>query len=136
MNALDQIKREESYRRFPYTDTVGKWTWGYGWNLEAEGVDEDIAAMVCERKINKIIASLRQAYSWFDALSVPRQGVLINMAYQMGLFGLSQFSDTLTRIENGDYGGASKGMLNSKWATQTPQRAIRLSEQMRKDEWV
>ena len=38
-------------------------------------------------------------------------------------------------IERGEYADAAKNMLASKWAQQTPERAARLSEQMKTGVW-
>lgn len=53
------------------------------------------------------------------------------MAYQMGVAGLAGFKNTLAMIADGDFGGAASGMLNSKWAKQTPNRARRHADVMR-----
>ena len=57
------------------------------------------------------------------------------MAFQLGIDGLLKFKNTLNLIEAGDYETASKEMLNSLWAKQTPERAKRLSEQIRTCQW-
>jgi len=48
----------------------------------------------------------------------------------MGSEGVSKFKNTLKLINNKDYAGASKEMLDSKWAQQTPDRAVKLSNLM------
>ena len=49
--------------------------------------------------------------------------------------GTQERIQILKMIEEGDYEGASKGMLNSLWAKQTPARANRMSKQMKTGEW-
>lgn len=136
MTPLEQITRDEGYRQYPYKDTLGVLTVGIGRNLDRVGISREEAGVMAENDINRCIAGLRQALDFFDGLSGPRQGVLINMAFQMGVRGLLKFTDTLARIERGDFEGAAKAMLNSEWARQTPLRAQRLAEQMRTDIWV
>jgi lysozyme len=58
------------------------------------------------------------------------------MAFQMGVDGLLKFKNTLELIKNGKYKEASDAMLDSLWAKQTPNRASRLSAQMKTGEWV
>ena len=53
------------------------------------------------------------------------------MVYQMGATGVSKFKSTLSHINNGNYEMASKEMLNSNWAKQTPDRAVRLADLVR-----
>jgi len=38
-------------------------------------------------------------------------------------------------VKAGDFDGAARGMLASLWARQTPERARRMSEQMRTNAW-
>jgi lysozyme len=58
------------------------------------------------------------------------------MAFNMGISGLLEFHDTLAKIQTGDYTGAAKGMLQSKWATQVGDRAHRLAIQMESGVWT
>ena len=58
------------------------------------------------------------------------------MAFQMGVDGLLGFKNTLAMIQAGKYTEAANGMMNSKWAKQTPSRAQRHAEQMRTGKWV
>ena len=55
---------------------------------------------------------------------------MINMVFQMGAGGVSKFKAMNRCISEEDYYEASKEMLNSKWANQTPNRAKRLSLRM------
>ena len=61
---------------------------------------------------------------------MPEDGrdVIYEMCYQLGVTGVSKFKKTLAYIENSEYKMASKEMLDSKWARQTPNRAKRLSD--------
>ena len=68
---------------------------------------------------------------WFPNLDQVRQDVLIDMAYNLGFFGLSTFKNTLAYIANGNYDKAADNMLKSKWATQVKGRAEELAEMMR-----
>lgn len=79
--------------------------------------------------------ALRSRLPWYDSLDEARQGVLANMAFQMGVDGLLGFRNTLAMVERGEYAAAADGMMASKWAQQTPRRAARLSQQMRTGEW-
>ena len=58
------------------------------------------------------------------------------MAYQMGIDGLAGFKNTLKNIAAGRWNDAATGMLDSKWAKQTPNRARRHAEQMRTNIWA
>ena len=45
----------------------------------------------------------------------------------MGTTGVSNFKNTLTAIQSGDYKLAAVEMLDSKWAKQTPDRATEMA---------
>ena len=54
-------------------------------------------------------------------------GLVTEMVYQMGTTGVSNFKNTLTAIQSGDYKLAAVEMLDSKWAKQTPNRATEMA---------
>jgi lysozyme len=81
------------------------------------------------------IKALEAAFPWFKGMDEARKGVLVNMSFQMGVEGLKAFKNTLASVANGLYEKAAAQMLESLWASQTPERAKRLSEQMLTGEW-
>ncbi|MCR4300779.1 MAG: hypothetical protein NUV51_04140, partial [Sulfuricaulis sp.] len=81
------------------------------------------------------VSELTKRIPWFADLDPVRQGVLLNMSFQLGVDGLLGFKNTLLCVKVGDYERAADGMLQSLWASQTPARAKRLSEQMRSGAW-
>jgi lysozyme len=64
-----------------------------------------------------------------------RRGVLVNMAYNLGVTGLLSFKKMLSAYKKGAFVEAAQHMLDSKWAKQVGDRAKRLAEQMRSGEW-
>jgi len=134
-NLVDQLIRDEDLRLKAYRDTVGKLTIGVGRNLDDRGISKEEAIFMLMNDIAKVRAELEAALPWIDKISPIRQAVLMNMAFNMGIGGLLQFRNTLKFIEQGNFAEASKGMLNSLWAKQVGQRAVRLSQQMLTDEW-
>ena len=130
----NRLKQEEGFRKFPYWDTakVPQCTIGYGYNLTANGLPEDICEELLNRSIQKAVAQLVSALPWVLRLSEPRQEVLVDMAYNLGIGGLKSFKTFLGLLEKGSYELASKAMLQSLWAKQVGQRAVNLSEMIRK----
>jgi len=59
-----------------------------------------------------------------------RQRALVNMAFNLG-GRLGGFGKFLAAVERKDWETASKEMLNSLWAKQVGQRAVRLARMMR-----
>lgn len=136
--AVDQIKADEGCVLHAYKDTLGYTTIGYGRLIDKRkkgGISEDEAEYLLENDIDRKLVDLRSRLPWFDNLDDARQGVLLNMAFQMGVGGLMGFRNTLAKIEAGDYEGAASNMLKSKWSKQTPNRANRMAEQMRTGTW-
>lgn len=136
--ATDQIKADEGCVLHAYKDHLGYTTVGYGRLLDKRrggGISQSEANMLLENDIDNKLSVLRDKYPHFDKLDDARKGVLLNMAFQMGVGGLMGFRNTLAKIEAGDYEGAASNMLKSKWAKQTPNRARRMAEQMRTGQW-
>jgi lysozyme len=131
-----QLHRDEGLRLMPYTDTVGKLTIGVGRNLTDRGISDDEAQYLLDNDIAICIGELRSAYPWFDRLDEARQGVLVNMCFNLGMPKLAKFGTTLGLVRTGKYPQAAVAMLQSKWAQQVGNRAVRLAEQMRDGVWV
>ena len=134
-----QLTRDEGRKSTVYQDHLGFWTVGVGRLVDARkpgaGLRPDEIDYLLRNDINDRIEALTRAIPWFQDLDDVRKGVLLNMAFQMGTVGLLNFKNTLRMIERGDYDGAAVGMLASKWATQTPERAQRLARQMKEGVW-
>lgn len=135
MDILEQLRRDEGTRRFPYTDTVGKITIGTGRNLTDTGLRDVEIDFLLKNDVDDATTRLEKTYSWFSTLDPVRQGVLINMAFNLGMGGLASFPRMLDLVRVGDYAGAAAEMLDSLWARQVGQRAQRLSRQMSTGVW-
>lgn len=61
----------------------------------------------------------------FANCNQARQCILISMAYQMGVVGLTHFGKMLAALEVGAWQEAETQALESRWAKQTPNRANR-----------
>src|SRR5690554_394255 len=133
MNKLEKtLARHEGLRLKPYLDTVGKLTIGYGRNLDDVGISQEEALSMMR---NDIVVSRRELsqYGWFKRLDENRQGVLINMHFNLGLPRLLTFRKMIAALEKGDYNEASEQMLDSRWAVQVGNRAVELAREMRAD---
>lgn len=137
-NLANQLRRDEGEVLHAYQDHLGFWTIGIGRLIDKRkggGLTKDEAAYLLGNDIARFTNALRTRLPWFDRIDEARQGVLANMAFQMGVEGLLGFRNTLSMIERGEYDAAANAMLQSKWSQQTPQRAARLAQQMRTGEW-
>ena len=129
---VEQIKLDEGLRLKPYQCTASKVTIGYGRNIEDNGITEEEAEFLLLNDIKSTQEELLASFEWFVMLSATKQGVLINMCFNLGLTRFRQFKKMISAIEIGDYDEAAEQMLDSKWARQVGNRAIRLSNAMRK----
>lgn len=118
------IAKHEDYRQFPYSDTTNHLTIGYGHNLDARGMSQSIANATLDEDINYWIAELNKKLPFFEMLNASRQAVLIDMAHNLGINGLLEFTDMLHAIEKNDFNSAAQAMMDSKWATQVGRRAF------------
>ena len=135
---LALLKTEEGVRYSAYKDSLGILTIGVGFNIDGDhggGLDDTEIDFILQHRLEKA-ASAAADYAWFDALSTNRKFVVIDMIYNMGAKTFAQFHGTQHSIAVGDYEGASRGMLASRWSVQVGKRAERLARIMRTDEWV
>lgn len=134
MNVSTLIEQDEGRRAKLYKDTVGKWTIGIGRNLDGVGLSEDEIDYLFHNDLRKVTDQLA-TLPFYAKLDEVRQAVLISMCFNLGFAGLKGFVNTLAMIAAGNYQQASAGMLESKWATQVGQRAVRLAAMMRTGQW-
>lgn len=137
-DSYSQLRRDEGERLSAYQDHLGFWTIGVGILIDARkggGLLPEESEFIFQNRLKLLNADLEKRLPWIKKLDPARRGVLVNMAFQMGVAGLLGFKNTLALIERGEYEKASREMLGSKWAQQTPARANRLSVQMSSGVW-
>ena len=128
LDLLEAVKLSEGFRDRVYKDTLGIDTIGYGFAIKDLVLDEDIAEMILRRKLDNLIDRVNKRFKFVKDLPHAAQDVMYEMCYQLGVTGVSKFKKTLAYLENFEYRMASKEMLDSRWARQTPNRAKRLSD--------
>ena len=136
MNIVDQLRRDEGDSPTCYQDHLGNWTIGVGRLIGPGGglSPAEIAYLLNNDIIDRRDA-LDAALPYFKDLPPARQGVLLNMAFNLGTAGLLQFKDTLKAVQEGRWTDAAVAMLDSTWARQVPKRAARLAQQMEDNLW-
>lgn len=123
-----RLLRHEGIRLRAYKDSLGKITIGVGRCLETRGISEEEAFYLLDNDIEYVREAVTKVLPWVAKLDIPRQEVLFEMAFQLGLGGLLSFKNTLEAIHTRDWNAAYNGMLNSKWHSQTPERCEELAE--------
>ena len=127
MALLERIKHHEGFRSKVYKCTEGYDTIGYGFAIKDLEMDEDIAEMILMRKLDDLMNRIQKKFHWWRSAEDEVRNVVVEMCYQLGLSGFSRFKKTIDHLEHKRYGKASVEMLDSRWAKQTPQRALELS---------
>ena len=127
MSLIDQIKEHEGFRSRVYQCTEGHDTIGFGFKVADLELDLDLAEEILVRKLEHLIRRVKNRFSWVNDAPYEIQDVVYNMCYQMGVSGFSKFKKTIKYLADKQYDKASKEMLDSRWARQTPNRAIKLS---------
>jgi lysozyme len=127
---IKQLQRHEGLVLKPYRCSAGKLSIGYGRNLEDVGISKAEANMLLVNDIHKCIEQVAKLFC-FDKLNDVRQNVLINMCFNLGIYGLKKFKKFLRACELEDFTTASVEMLDSMWSKQVGIRATELSNQMR-----
>lgn len=127
-NLIENIKESEGFVEHVYNDSLGIPTIGYGFAIKDLILDEDIAEDILIRKVKKLIDRVDKKFDWFVTADDSVKEVVVEMCYQLGLAGFSKFKKTISYFEKKNYIEASKEMLDSKWAKQTPNRAKKLSK--------
>ena len=133
-----QLKRDEGVRESAYQDSEGYWTIGVGHLIDpAKGgkLSRGEIEYILSNDIDRAVYRLDHEYDWYSDLNDVRQEVVVNMVFNLGIKGFGRFVNTIDAIVRGDWLDASREMLDSKWASQVGERAIRLAHAMRTGQW-
>lgn len=121
--------------RFPYVDSEGYLTIGFGRNLDKVGVREDEAELMLSNDIREALNRCRKAFAFFEELNEVRQAVVVEMCFNLGIGGLLMFRRMIAALRVGDYEKAADEMLDSLWADQVGKRADEAAKMMREGVW-
>lgn len=115
-----------------YFDHLGNPTICYGQLVSDKGgIPDHIARELLQWKIGEVVKRLDDNMPWWRGESDMRKRALINMAFQLGIGGLMKFKRMLWAMQHGNYETAYKEALDSRWAKQTPNRAMRVAKMIR-----
>ena len=137
---VEELIKDEGYKYEIYLDHLGYPTFGVG-HLVLETDEEygqPVGTPVSEERILEclnndidiVCKELDQNMTWWSELDDTRQRVLANMAFNLGLPRLGKFKKFLAAVQEQDWEKAAVEMMDSKWATQVGNRAVRLKEKM------
>jgi len=128
----ESIKLGEGCKLKAYQDSEGIWTIGYGRNLQELTISLWQAEEWLEEDIEKAFeeALKFEEFECFDN-NKRREDVLVEMVFNMGAPRVREFKKMLAAIRSRRWDDAAAEMLDSKWAKQVGNRAIRLANKMR-----
>ena len=141
--AVQRLCIHEGIRLSPYKCSEGYLTIGVGRNLitnpitEEEkkvvgdwqhGITKNAAFYLLRNDIKRVEQECIQNIPFWKHLDDERQYALLDMAFNLGIKGLLQFKKMLSDIGIGNYRGAAKECLNSKYARDVGKRAERIAK--------
>jgi lysozyme len=132
MDLTSTLKVEEGLRLSVYHCSEGFPTIGYGHRCDEN--TKPITKEQAEKILAEDIAKAQKNVETLVGKNAPQEvkDIVVAMVFQIGFDGVSKFKTMLKCIKAKNYKGASAAMLDSKWSKQTPERAKRMSELMRK----
>tara|TARA_R110000796_G_scaffold245320_1_gene369490 strand:+ start:2174 stop:2812 length:639 start_codon:yes stop_codon:yes gene_type:complete len=150
-NTPELIERHEGRRSKVYKDSLGVPTIGIGYNLKNSTAKEDLDKIgtnlndvlrgkeLSNKQINALFnlslhRSLNDAkiyYPGFNTLPDTAKGILVDMAFNLGLSRLEKFKDLKAALKVGNYNQAADAMVDSLWYKQVKSRGVRLVNMMR-----
>lgn len=123
--------RHEGMKLRVYLDPKGHATIGCGRNLDSLGISEQEALTLLRNDIFRIRAELLGNYPWFSKLDSQRQDAILDMYFNLGGHGFSQFIVLKDALASQNWNRASSAMLQSLWAGQVGKRAVELAGMIR-----
>jgi lysozyme len=138
---MRQLIRYEGKRNRMYLDSKGVPTIGIGHNLRDKSISDRAVAVIFEDDIADVERDVDRELPWVAALSLPRQAVIYDMVFNMGIgsaiqeTGLLGFSKMLAAAQSEQWDEAAKEILASDYHKDVGRRAEDLAHQMRSGEW-
>jgi GH24 family phage-related lysozyme (muramidase) len=134
---INQIKKHEGFSSTYYKDAHG-YSIGYGHFSKGKGsipvkdilgynpgnkITKEEGEILLKYDLNKAKTGLLNKFPWVTKQPTVIKNNLIDMTYNMGLGGISEFKPTLNHIKNKEYIKVAKRLVNTKWYSQVGKRA-------------
>jgi len=136
----EQLKIDEGVKYEIYKDHLGYPTFGIGHLItendpehgkpDGTEISEDRVNEIFETDVAKFVSEAKILFPDLDELPDVAQQVIVNMAFNMGRPRLSKFKNFIAGVNDRDWTRAAEEMMDSRWATQVGDRAIRLRNQI------
>src|SRR5689334_10521609 len=102
---MDTLKSDEGFSAFPYHDTLGVLSIGYGFVIDPGkgiGLPRPVANFWLRYALNERLEELKRLWPAFNDQHADVKDALGNMAYQIGPAGVMKFKRMLAALEAGD----------------------------------
>jgi lysozyme len=122
-----RLIEHEGIKKSAYNDSRGYLTIGIGFLIDPKmnaGLSIEECMMILRSRILNLERQLSQ-YPWFNIQDQVRKGVLIEMAYNLGVNGLLGFKNMIAALGDRQVGTAAVEMGKSLWATQIGQARLK-----------
>ena len=133
-----QLLIDEGEKLSAYQDSLGYWTIGVGHLIDARKggrITPYISRLLLRDDIHENLAGIIRVLPWVHRLDDARLGVLINLSFNMGVSELLWFKHMLASLQEGNWDMVADELLNSRYALQVGNRAVRLAKQLRTGVW-
>lgn len=124
-----ELEADEGRVPYAYEDSLKFITIGVGRLIDKRkggGLSNDEIEYLLDNDIKRKSKDLDDRLPWWRSKPEPVQRALLNMCFQMGIFKLLGFVNSLRLIENNKFKEAGPQLRQSLWYTQTPNRAERV----------
>lgn len=142
MTIYSLLEKHEGRKHKPYRCTGGKRTIGIGHNfddnplpphiadyLKKNGqITDDMVDELLETDILHATADCCVLFPGFDSFSERRKMALVDFVFQLGFTKARKFIHSIACINIGKWEKAGEQMRKSRWAEQTPNRAMEIIE--------
>jgi len=126
-----QLTIDEGKRKRIYVDSVGKVSGGVGRNLTDRGFSDDEIQLMLTNDIDMVCDQLDTLLPWWKQMTDRRMQALANLCFNLGITTLMTFKNSLALLRAGKYDQAADAFMDSKWARQVGNRAVRVTTMIR-----
>ena len=137
---MNELMLDEGYKYEIYLDHLGYPTFGVGHLIteKDEEYGKEVGTPISKERIEKclqqdikiVCEELDMNEPWWRNLDNNRQRVVANMCFNLGYHRFSTFKKFIAAMQVSQWEKAAEEMMDSKWATQVGERAIRLRDRV------
>ena len=136
----EQLKIDEGVIYEVYNDHLGYATFGIGHLIteQDEEYGKPLGTPVSEERVNAVfekdvaiyMSEAKKVFPNLEQLPEEAQQVIVNMTFNMGAPRLAKFKKFIAGVNASDWNTAAVEMMDSRWAKQVGNRAVRLRDRI------